>query len=209
MTSRNRKGRLGEYQNFTRGTTVKKCTKCGEEKPLEGFYVIGTLADGSPKYSSACRPCHGRQGRAARAAWKKRNPEKVAAHRRKYSKALKERDPEGVKEMNRRAYKAHVAKNPEAERERLRLKSARRRKQYPWKKRAEGALERAIRRQACPAWADRDALREIYRTCPPGHHVDHIVPIRGKNVCGLHVPWNLQHLPSAENLRKGNKHDSA
>ena len=47
-------------------------------------------------------------------------------------------------------------------------------------------------------------LRLFYFHCPTGHQVDHIIPIKNKIVCGLHVPWNLQYLLANENARKGN-----
>jgi len=39
------------------------------------------------------------------------------------------------------------------------------------------------------------------------HHVDHIIPINGLSVCGLHVPWNLQVIPKERNARKSNQLD--
>lgn len=66
---------------------------------------------------------------------------------------------------------------------------------------------RAAKLQRTPAWADTAAIDAFYLACPEGHHVDHIVPLRGRLVSGLHVLNNLQYLPNAENLSKGNKFD--
>lgn len=75
--------------------------------------------------------------------------------------------------------------------------------------------QRAILKStAMPAWANKSKIRKIYAearemTKATGnvHHVDHIIPIKGKNVCGLHVETNLQILTASENLKKFNKYE--
>lgn len=67
------------------------------------------------------------------------------------------------------------------------------------------AKRRAIKLKACPNWSNSDEIKLIYNKCPVGMHVDHWAPLQGVNVCGLHVPNNLQYLPSSINISKGNK----
>ena len=67
------------------------------------------------------------------------------------------------------------------------------------------AKRRALLKQALPKFADLKKIREIYKDCPKGFHVDHIIPLNSKLVCGLHVEWNLQYLPAKDNLSKSNK----
>ena len=51
----------------------------------------------------------------------------------------------------------------------------------------------------------KQEIRLFYKNCPLGYHVDHIIPLKGSTVSGLHCLENLQYLPSMENLKKGNK----
>jgi len=73
--------------------------------------------------------------------------------------------------------------------------------------RAKTAWRKASIIQRTPQWADRERITKIYEACPSGHHVDHIVPLHGEIVSGLHVPDNLQYLPAVENIRKGRKYE--
>ena len=78
-------------------------------------------------------------------------------------------------------------------------------RQHPERYRAYCNSRRRRVRKATPPWADMEKIREIYRNCPEGHEVDHIIPLKGVKISGLHVPDNLQYLPVSENRTKSNK----
>lgn len=81
----------------------------------------------------------------------------------------------------------------------------------PAKRLYRGAMRRKAAKQATPPWADREAIRSIYieagklRAQGEDVHVDHIYPLQGKTMCGLHIASNLQIIPAKENLMKYNK----
>lgn len=57
-----------------------------------------------------------------------------------------------------------------------------------------------------PPWADRMEIETIYKMAYEQRlEVDHIHPLNGKGLCGLHVPHNLQLLSRSDNCRKGKK----
>lgn len=64
---------------------------------------------------------------------------------------------------------------------------------------------RAQKLNATPAWAEIEQIKQFYRDCPNGYHVDHIIPLQGDNVSGLHVLSNLCYLPIVSNCSKGNR----
>ena len=59
-------------------------------------------------------------------------------------------------------------------------------------------------KKATPVWANLFEIKKLYAKCPEGYEVDHIIPLRGINVSGLHVETNLQYLSVIDNRKKSN-----
>ena len=72
-------------------------------------------------------------------------------------------------------------------------------KNNPDKVRKNSAKRRTEKLKRCPNWVNEIELAQVYQNCPKGYHVDHIIPLQGKDISGLHVPWNLQYLTPEEN----------
>ena len=80
---------------------------------------------------------------------------------------------------------------------------------------ADNKVRRRKHRLATPPWITRkqkSEIRQLYeiaitmtKTTGEQYVVDHIVPLRSHEVCGLHVPWNLRVITQEENLKKSNK----
>jgi len=91
-------------------------------------------------------------------------------------------------------------------------------KQNPEWKAAHCAKRRSRKLRALPPWISAEQLAEIevfykaakakFKETGIPHHVDHIVPLQGKRVSGLHVPWNLQVISASENSKKSNHYEN-
>lgn len=184
---------------------MKICSRCKCSKPFDGFAVCRANKDGLQGW---CRSCINEARRKPAKPQELIAAEKLAvraerlAKKKAYYEANKQAHAERMAQnyaQNKDAYKARVAKWKTENREK-------------WNARC---MERhAAKLRACPSWLSTDEkwlIEQAYelaqkreQVCGGKWHVDHIVPLRGKTVSGLHVPWNLQVIPASVNCAKRN-----
>ena len=131
----------------------------------------------------------------------------MVTYSKKYNEDEENRDR--ARANAREAYR----KNPEL----FRKKGLAYRRANPAKIAFHASKSRRGKKNATPKWLTKLQKEEIlqfyllardcFLTSGQPYDVDHIVPLTGRNVCGLHVPWNLQVLPKDVNMSKKNRND--
>lgn len=157
---------------------MKHCSNCNQTKEFTEFYT------NRGKHHCYCKECTKQKN----IEWKQANKDKVAFYDKVWQQFNKDKKSKNYKnwQVNNRA-----------------------------KVNSYNSYRRALELQATPKWltVSQKLLMEckyslavmFSKYSTEQHHVDHIVPLNGKTVCGLHVPWNLRVIPAKENLRKSNK----
>lgn len=174
---------------------MKICTRCNDKKPFEAFYSSNTLKSG---YMSHCKDCESARCKAKNVI----NREQRLVKAKEWRDANKAKQETAIKDWRERnsdrlaeTYRDWASRNKD-------------------KVNAKWMKREASKKHRTPSWLTEDELwmiEQAYdiatkRTAIIGmsFHVDHIVPLQGKTVSGLHVPWNLQVIPAKLNQQKSN-----
>lgn len=193
---------------------LKVCTKCGgEPKPLSEFYKDSCKRDGFRGYCKSCdkatsakyREGHPEQHKVAKARWLVANIDKNKATKSDYRSA----NIEKIKMYSAKWYSENLGK--------VKATTSKYRSTDAAKiiYAAHCSRRRARKLHATPSWdaeLTEFAFAEarnlaVRREAATGieWHVDHVIPLKGRTVCGLHVWNNFAVIPARENIRKGNR----
>lgn len=175
---------------------MKTCTACCATKPLTEFY---RQPHGKFGVRAQCKTCSA----SANAKWQSGNRAKRNATAKQYRGANAEKHQKLCAEWHQRNASAVRARNKAWQ------------EQNQADVNAANAKRRCSRISRTPKWLTSDQLdaiklrykeaRALTRMTGVKHNVDHIVPLQGKTVSGLHVPWNLRVIPARDNARKKNR----
>lgn len=202
---------------------MKSCRTCKVSKPLSDFHRDIEKADGHRYICKACAHVYivkyyknNKQSiNLSCKRWNAENKERRATTGKKWSQANRAKTRDALKKWKLANREKHLAKcRAYAKAHREQAKAWK--KNNPHKVNASTRLRQVRELQATPKWANQFFMEEAYDLAARRSrlktggiakwHVDHIVPLRSKLVCGLHVEHNLQVIPASMNVAKSNKY---
>lgn len=201
-------------------TTVKtkKCTgPCRLIKPFSEFHIQSKHSTG---HNPRCKACIAISDALRQPEYYRKNKDRIKESNAKYYKQNKDKVRAQALEWhnnNKERSKARQAEYYKANSDSLKLQAAEYRRSHPEARKAMHAQQRVAKLQRTPAWADQKAVNQVYYDCEEINLaaatagcseffvVDHIIPLQGKLVSGLHISSNLQIITANANAEKSNK----
>lgn len=182
----------------------KVCTECKIEKPLDKYNLAKKGKFGRYAKCKDCRRNYNIKNKEIRSIKNKKRyqKEKIKARVRKY----KENNKDKVNQNKRKWLQKDREKNPE----KYRIKAKKWNDKNKALKNSYTANRRATKKKATIDLNSncKIVLKQYYKVAKvTNKQVDHIIPLQNDDVCGLHVPWNLQVISKSENIKKSNKFD--
>lgn len=184
---------------------MKICSKCKTSKLSEFFAKSGKNKDGLQGW---CRECVNAGRR------KPVLPPEIVESQNQQRRLARLEKKRAYYAANQETHRRRMAENYLANQEKYKARSLKWKAENKDKWNAKCMERYAAKLRACPKWLsedDRWLIEQAYelaqireRVCGGKWHIDHIVPLRGNTVSGLHVPWNLQVIPASVNCSKRN-----
>lgn len=203
---------------------MKICNYCFLEKEESSFCIIYSKYKGNtygPYLSKSCNSCKKNIQKEYNTKYRQHNNAYIKESKKLYRLNNKEKlklDKKDYYNRNKQRLLAKAKNYYKQNKEVICIKQISYRKEYrnrPSTKASRAEYQTRKNRLlnlATPKWANLDKIKNIYLQCQNVtkqtgvlHHVDHIIPLKGKEVCGLHVETNLRIIPALVNMSKGNK----
>lgn len=192
------KKNLEIYESNVASGKTKKCEQCDEEKLFREYAINWMRDDGCVNICKACMKIYSKNFR---------NEFKARA---KYINTIEKQcvDCGEIKLID--AFNKNIERKDGRlehciECQKKRVKGYR--KENPGRFAHQDNIKRCNRLKRIPRWADLKAIKEFYDNCPDGYVVDHVVPLQGEFISGLHILSNLQYLTAKDNAIKHNNID--
>jgi len=184
--------------------TIRKCAVC----PKEGAFPNSEWRGIKKGTRIICKSCYYRE-------YRENNRDKIYENQTAWTNANRDKCRESVRkyensEKGIATHAALVARDPVGFSKKAVERVNKMKEKHPEKYFAYQAAYQRIRKALLSHPINTKYLAEladVYRDCPEGLEVDHIIPLKNKRICGLHVPWNTQYLDRVSNARKSNFFD--